>query len=387
MEHDLRTHSRQRRSLIAGTAAACLGVASHRFGLAAEAPPLVFAQSMALSGPLADLGQAMHNGALACFKAVNAAGGVAGRRIELQTLDDSYNLSRAIANYKSALADTRVFGLFNCMGTAMNEALLPMIRNTDMPYFAPFTGASSARPADMRNVFNIRASYSDEARRLVEHLATVAMNKIAVAHLNDAFGREVLQSAERAMQHWSLKPAAVAPIENSTAEVQPAVDAIVAAHPQAVLIGLAGKPALRFVQAIRRKAPGLPLYMLSIMGASATLNALGGDATGIVVSQVMPLPTNPVTPVVRNFRQAWHELGVQQEPSHIALEGYVNARVLVEVLQRAGQSPTRSRVIEAAWSLKHLDLGGYELGFTRPGASASRFVELTMVRQGGKFIR
>jgi branched-chain amino acid transport system substrate-binding protein len=123
-----------------------------------------------------------------------------------------------------------------------------------------------------------------------------------------------------------------------------------------------------------------------VMGAAATLRALGDDATGIAVTQVVPSPASTVVPVVREFHQAWKTAGVELEPSHLALEGYINARVFCEVLRRAGKAPTRQGFIDTAWGLRH-DLGGFDVHFSAPGRNASRFVELTMVGRGGRFIR
>ena len=94
-----------------------------------------------------------------------------------------------------------------------------------------------------------------------------------------------------------------------------------------------------------------------------------------------------VVPVVRDFQQAWKALGATAEPSHLALEGYINARVFIEALQRAGKEPTRASFIEATWSLKKLDLGGFQLSTNSTERSASQFVELTMVGRDGRFIR
>lgn len=46
--------------------------------------------------------------------------------------------------------------------------------------------------AGARHVFNIRASYADEADKLVQHLATIGIRHIAIAYQNNTFGREVL---------------------------------------------------------------------------------------------------------------------------------------------------------------------------------------------------
>ena len=110
-------------------------------------------------------------------------------------------------------------------------------------------------------------------------------------------------------------------------------------------------------------------------------------ATGIIVSQVMPLPSNKVLQLVREFQQAWKTAGVTLEPSHLALEGYVNAKVFAEALRRAGRNPTQASFIDNLWSMKQYDLGGFEVSFTDSSRSASRFVELNMISRDGRFIR
>jgi ABC-type branched-subunit amino acid transport system substrate-binding protein len=263
--------------------------------------------------------------------------------------------------------------------------MLPLIRNTDVTCFSPLTGASSARPADMRNVLNVRASYPEEAERLVEHLATIGLKRIAVVYQNNSFGKEVLQAAEASMKRYRLDKVAAASVQNDASDAEAAAKTIVASNPEAVLIGLAGKPTISFVKAVRPMRKGLPLYALSV--AANTLSSLGDDAVGIAVSQVVPLPTNSVVPVVRDFLQAWKVGADVPAPSHLALEGYINARVFVEALRRSGKNPSRKAFIDTAWSIKRYDLGGFELNFDQPGRNASRFIELTMIGRGGRFIR
>lgn len=353
----------------------------------AQEAPLKISQSIALSGPLGDLGQAMHHGAKACFAAVNAQGGIGGRKIELLTLDDGYDVKRALANVQGFLGDRGNFALFNCMGTPMIEAMLPQVIESGVPFFAPFTGALLARPKAVRNVFNIRASYPDEAEQLVQHLATIGIRRIGIAYQNNSFGKEVYEGARIAMEKHKLSGGAAVTVENNGSDAQAAAEKLVAAGPEAVLIGLAGKPTLDFVKSIRAQRRGLPLYALSVMGAAATLRALGEDATGIAISQVVPSPGNSVVPIVRDFQQAWKAAGATLDASHLALEGYINARVFVEALRRVGRQPTRERFIDSTWGLKRHDLGGFEVSFSEPGRSASRFIELTMVGREGRFIR
>lgn len=344
-------------------------------------------QSTALTGPLGDLGQAMHQGAAACFASVNAKGGVNGRTITLDTRDDGYDVKRAVANVDALIADKSTFALFNCMGTPMISAMLPKVIESGIPFFAPFTGALLARPKDVRSILNIRASYPDEAEQLIQHLATIGIRRIGIAYQNNAFGKEVYEGARLAMEKHKITGSTAVTVENSGADAAAAAAKLAAAEPEAVLVGLAGKPTIDFIKAMRAQRRGLPLYALSVMGSAATLRALGDDAPGIAISQVVPLPSHSVAPVVREFQQAWKAAGVTLEPSHLALEGYINARVFVEALRRAGRNPTQASLIDAAWGIKRFDLGGFEVNFTEPGRSASRFIELTMVGRDARFIR
>jgi len=344
------------------------------------------AQSTDLSGPLAELGSAMHQGAQAAFAAVNARGGIHGRSIALQTLDDAYDVQRSLTNVKQFLADRDTFALFNCMGTPNIEAMLPQVLASGIPFFAPFTGALLSR-VPQRSVFNIRASYAEEAEKLVQHLATIGIKRIGIVYQANAFGKEVFTAAQRSMAKLQLAEGTSVTVENNASDAQAAAEKLAQAEPEAVLVGLAGKPTLAFVKAFRALRRGTTLYALSVMGTAATVNALGADARGMAITQVVPLPTNAVVPVVRDFLQAWKASGAKGEPSHLALEGYINARTCCEALQRAGRNPTRAAFIDAVWSLKAFDLGGFEINATEPGRNASRFVELTLVGRDGRFVR
>ncbi len=383
--HASRKNILTRRSVLGAIAALPLGLQAPAG--ADERGPLRIAQSSALSGPLGELGTAMLQGARACFAAINARGGVNGRPIELTVSDDGYDVQRALDNVKGFIGDPGNFALFNCMGTPMIEAMLPQVIESGVPFFAPFSGALSVRPKNVRNIFNIRASYADEAEQLVQQLATLGVRRIAVVYQNNSFGKEVFNAAQLSMTRHKLSASAIVTVENNASDAGAAAARVASSQPEAVLVGLAGKPTIDFVKAIRLQRRSLPLYALSIMGSAATLKAMGDDAIGIAVSQVVPLPGNTAVPLVREFQQDWKAARVALEPSHLALEGYINARVFAEALRRAGRNPSRSSFIDSAWGIKRHDLGGFEVSFTDSASSASRFIELTLVSREGRFIR
>ena len=83
---------------------------------------VLIGQSAAFSGPAAQLGIQMRDGAKLWFDHVNAQGGIHGRMIELKTRDDQYESKLAAENTRKLIHDDRVFALFGYVGTPTSQA-------------------------------------------------------------------------------------------------------------------------------------------------------------------------------------------------------------------------------------------------------------------------
>ncbi len=374
-----------RRACVSALAAAPFWLTAH--AAASNRPTIRIGQTTALSGPLGELGLAMHNGARSYFASLNARGGIQGVPIELVVKDDGYDATRALNNAIELIADPQMFALFNCMGTPMTAAILPKVKASGIPLFAPFTGALAVRPKDMRNVFYIRPSYPDEGEQLVQHLDTIGTRRIGVAYQNNSFGKEIFEGVRLAMERRKMPAPSTVTVETDSSDAASAASIIATNPPEALLVGIAGKPAVDFIRAFRKLRKGSALYSLSILGTAQTIKDLGDDGVGIAISQVVPMPNAQSTPVVREFQTAWRALGVAQEPSHLALEGFINAKAFALAMQRAGKDATREVFIDSTWRMERQDLGGFDVRFKVPGSNASRFIELTMVGRNGRFIR
>src|SRR5205085_9481201 len=198
------------------------------FALAASADPgitsssILIGQSAAFTGPASELGTEMRAGAMAYFQAINAAGGVNGRKIELRSLDDGYEGDRAAANTRKLIEDG-VFLLFGYVGTPTSNASKPIFTAAKVPFVGPFTGAESLRNPLNRYIFNIRASYYDETDKLVGQLVGQTLDRIAVFYQNDDYGKAGLSGVERAMVKRNMKIMATGTVERNTVDVATAV--------------------------------------------------------------------------------------------------------------------------------------------------------------------
>ena len=370
----------KRRTVLTRLAAASAAVAMP--ALAQFDRRIVLGQSAAFSGAAAQLGIQMNRGAKLCFDAVNAAGGVHGAQIELRTLDDMYEPDKCKANTE-ALIKEDVFALFGYVGTPTSLAALPLVNQNKMPFFGPFTGAEALREPFSRYVFHVRASYFDETAAIVKQLTTMGLKKIAVFRQNDSYGQAGLDGVVRALKAHNLEPVAIGLVERNTVAVTAAVQAIMSKAPDAIVQISAYKSCAAFVREARKAGFGGTFYNVSFVGTQALSDELGPDARGVAVSQVMPFPFQPKSPVAREYLAAVQKAGGDHKPNYSSIEGYVAARIFTEGLRRAGKGANREALIAAIESIQGLDLGGFLVNYGARDHVASSFVDLTMLTEFG----
>jgi branched-chain amino acid transport system substrate-binding protein len=347
---------------------------------------IVLGQSTALSGPLAELGKDLSVASKAYFDYINQQGGVNGRKIRLITLDDAYDTAKAVANAKSLIEKDKVFALFNLFGTPANTSLLPTITQFGIPSIAPYTGSQAVRAPLNRFIFNVRASYADETEKIIEHLGIRGINKIAVVYQNNAFGIDGLASVEGALSRRKLKLHSSVSIENDASNAGVAAKVIVDTNPQVVVMITAGKPSVEFIKSYTKLTSGGQFFTLSVMGTQTSVNALGKEGVWVVVSQVAPFPFSATSGIVREYQQIMTKMGVKNW-SFISMEGFLNAKVTVEGLKRAGRDLTREHFLTAMESMGKVDFDGYQINFSKTSHLGSQYVDLTVISRDGRFLR
>lgn len=344
-------------------------------------------QSLALSGPIAEIGAEFRDGALSYFKWVNSKGGVHGRRIDLISLDDGYDPARTVDNVKKLLDQENVLALFGILGTGNYAAVLPTINARSIPSFAPYNGSDDLRRQPSPTTFWLRASYGDEAEKIVDQLTTLGINRIAVFYQDDAFGKGGLAVTEAALAKRKLKVVASGTYDKARNDVGAAAKTIAAVSPQAVVMFSTYKPTAAFVRAMRALKQQPQFFALSIVGFKTLQAELGPDAAGIAIAQVMPYPYSGLAPVSREFEALPKEMKPAQGATYAVLEGFVAAKIMTEALRRAGAQLTRERLLAALESLHPYDAGGIEVDYGNGRRLGSSFVEVTIVGNSGHLLR
>jgi len=350
------------------------------------ADKIVLGQSVALTGPAAQLGIQMRNGLKAYFDAVNAKGGVHGRRIELITLDDGYEPARTVPNTKQLIEKEKVFALIGYVGTPTSVPAIPVFTDAKVPFIGPFTGAESLRQPFNRYIFHVRASYFDETDKIVEQVVSTGGKNIAVFYQNDAYGQAGLKGVEIATQKRNMKISTLGTVERNTVKVEDAVAKIGATKPDAVVMISAYTSCAEFIRQMKKTGSNATFYNVSFVGSKALQGALGNDGGGVAISQVVPYPWGTAVPVVKEYQQLSEKAAIK-DVDFGAIEGFLVAKVFVEGARRAGKALTRDAFIGAMEKMEDVDLGGFFVSYSPTNHAGSKFVDLTIIGRDGKFLR
>lgn len=346
---------------------------------------VLLGQSVALTGPAAQLGIQMRNGIQAYLDYVNQKG-VNGRKIELITLDDGYEPARTVPNTKKLIEQDKVFALIGYVGTPTSVPAIPVFTEAKVPFIGPFTGAESLRTPFNRYIFHVRASYYDETDKIVEQVLSTGGKTIAVFYQDNAYGQAGLKGVEIAMAKRGLKISAVGTVERNTVKVEGAVKTLSAAQPDAIVMISAYTSCAEFIRQMKQAGSAAQFYNVSFVGSVSLANALGKDGVGVGISQVVPFPWATSVPVVKEYQQLSAKAG-NKDYNFGAMEGFLVAKVFVEGLRRTGKDVTREKFIDAMEKMQDVDIGGFYVGYSPTNHAGSKFVDLTIIARDGKFMR
>ena len=347
---------------------------------------ILFGQSAALSGPARELGRNMRQGIMAAFNEVNAAGGVHGRVLELQSLDDAYEPEDAIVMTRHLIEQEQVFALIGAVGTPTSRSATPIARNAGVPYIAPFTGAAFLRDDEWDNIINLRASYNQETEEMVARLTEdLGITRISVMYQNDSFGRAGFRGTVAALERRDMELTSIGIYPRNTTAVKTALLDLRQGDPEAVIMIGAYEPVARLILWARRTGMDAVFMTVSFVGSNALAQELGPDGAGVLVTQVVPFPEDDSLPVVLSYLDALASHDPGAEPGFVSLEGYLAGRMVIAALQECGAEVDRSCLLDQLIDRGDFDIDGFKLQFGDGDNQGSDEVFLTVIGSDGKY--
>ncbi|WP_419764279.1 MAG: ABC transporter substrate-binding protein [Arcobacter sp.] len=312
---------------------------------------IVVGSSLPKTGIIKSWGESVIYGANSYFKYVNESNLLDNKKIEFITYDDKYEPELTIDNSNKLIYQDKVFALFGFVGTPTVKSILPILYDEEIPFIAPFTGASFLRNNHNKNFINLRSSYSEEIESLVYYLNNKkGLKKIAVFYQNDDYGEEGYVSLLKSLKSRDLPLIAEGSYKRNTLSITHAFNEIKDANPEAIIMIGAYKSNALFIKKAKENVNFKDTLFCNISFGDANamikeLDSYNIDANNLIFSQVVPSYTQTSIPVIKEYQDLMKKYYPKVELGFISLEAFLSAKVLVNAISRIQGDRTRSKLL------------------------------------------
>ncbi len=314
---------------------------------------ILLGTSLPLSGINSHLGKDVVIGANTYFSHTNARGGIQGKKIELIQYDDKYEPENTLSNTITLLTKDDVFALFGFVGTPTVKRVLPIIMQSNIPFIAPYTGATFLRNENADNIVNFRSSYAEEVDALVEYLSSVKnVTRFAIFYQNDDYGEEGYIALSQALAKRNLHLIAEGTYKRNTLSIRHAIHEIDSAKPEAIILVGAYKPTARFIEKMKEAGASKVIFSpISFVNADALMNELHGNGENILFSQTIPSYDDVYSKEAVEYLKLLAFYYPEEKPSLVSYESFLAAKATVIALKSIVGPITRTAFLDAIKSL------------------------------------
>lgn len=339
--------------------------------------PLVIGAAMPQSGLLADIAADLRKALLLWQEEVNAAGGLLGRRVEIQLLDDRSESGQAAKLYEQLVHDHKADILFGPFGSAATLGAAGVAERNRRVLINATGAARAVQKPGFRYVFQVPAPLGAYGAGALEVARALGVKRLVIAAREDPTAKECAALAREQAIALGIATAEVESYPAGNSDFGPHVNRAKAAGADGwITFGLA-QDAAELVKSFRKL--GYAPRLLVAQGAVEPdfVKRLGQDAEYAI--GISAYERTARTAGNERFRQAFAKKW-SAEPGALAAEGYAAAKVLEEAVRRAGTAESQ-KLREALVALEtETPLGPYKVD--RAGAQTAAKPLLEQIQRG-----
>jgi len=326
-------------------AVAASGSASAEVGVSQN--EIVIGALGVLTGPLANNGQTIYDGAQAVYEQVNKQGGINGRKIKYVRADDRCQAADAIGAAKKLIYDDKVFLIHGGACSNASLAAKPEIVEAKVPWVITASTADSlSDPANPLIFTTMLAAWMESAAQL-QRAIDLGAKRIAVVVQQDAWGRERVNALMGRFKKANITPVIQEELSPEPSDATAVALRIRESKADAVILELFPKAAAIYMRDAYKIGFTPPTFGgstigdvdkfakdVGIPGAVQSLQTL--SAAGYV----------PEDPKVAEWKKTIEAMYPGEKFSIWHMFGIASAQFMVEALKKAGPDLTREKIVE-----------------------------------------
>jgi branched-chain amino acid transport system substrate-binding protein len=323
-----------------------------------------------ITGPAALFGS-VGRGADAYFKYMNAHGGVNGRKIKYVYLDDAYDPSRTVQLTRQLVEQEHVFAVFNTVGTDNNLAIRDYLNAAKVPQL--FGGTGTAKIGDDPQghpwTMGYLPSFRAEGAIYGRSIAAVKNAKVAVLYEDSDFGKDMTNGLKKGLGGKASSIVASQAYEPTDSSIDSQMSSLHASGANVLVLNATPQYAILAYLAAHKFGWHPRIYVSSVCISPNVMDivraSVGTLANGSLSIAFVKDPTDKAwarDATVKLYRSILAKYAPGAKPQDVYnFYGMGVAFSMVDALKRAGKSPTRASLLQAATHLNEVN------PFLRPG--------------------
>jgi branched-chain amino acid transport system substrate-binding protein len=361
-------------SVAAGTAAAqAQGVSKNE---------ILIGSIQDLSGPIAPFGKQARLGMMLRVDELNEQGSVHGRKLKLLIEDSAYDPKRAVLAAQKLVNQDKIFVMAGHIGTAQNNAAMPVQFEKNIINFMPITAAREMYEPFHKLKYSFAVTYYDQVRTALPKLVREkGSKKVCALYQDDEFGLEVMRGAEAGMKTSGGEVAERTTYKRGATDFSSQVARMKAAGCDMVVLGTIIRETIGAI-AEARKTGFNPTFLGSSAAYTDLIHKLGGKAMdGLYATHTAQHPYLDEASQPIRFWATKYKTKFNEDPTVFSVYGYNIVDAFIRAAQKAGPNLTVESFIKAmdSMSIPPDIFGSPELSFTatkRLGSDMSRLSQL-----------
>ncbi|HMV06099.1 MAG TPA: ABC transporter substrate-binding protein [Accumulibacter sp.] len=215
---------------------------------------------------------------------------IAGQKVNYIVLDDASDTTTAVKNTRKLIAENKVDVIVGSTITPNSLAMIDVVAEAETPMISMAASSRIIEPMDAKRYWVFKTPQNDAqmATAIVEHMTNNNVKSVAYIGFADAYGEGWWNEFSKIAEVRKIQIVANERFNRADTSVTGQVLKIMAAKPDAVLVGGAGTPAALPQKSLKEKGYKGMMYQTHGVANADFLRVCGKDCEGTL------LPAGPV---------------------------------------------------------------------------------------------
>ena len=338
-------------------------------GTALAQEPIKIGVTQPLTGAFAASGNYVAQGAKIADDAINAQGGVLGRKIQLVIEDNKSNPTEAVATAEKLISKDKVPVLMGAWSSTLTLAVMPKLMEYEVPMLVETSSSGKITTSGNPYIFRISPTSEMEARAFAPMVKKFGIKKADFLATNNDFGLGASQEFSQMLKKEGVQVGVVETMDPKATDFSAQLAKIKASGADTLFVTTAVEQATLILRQAKEQQVKARIITTGGSVSPDQLIAQAGAAADGSYHLVFFTPWFPDAvknaDIATRFVEEWKKRGYNVGGLTEGFRGWDGVHTIVEAIKQAGK-PEPKAITQALWNVKVKGING-DIAFIKQG--------------------